>query len=285
MNTFLRQTLWGFGILLLPLAGGMEAAAQEWRDLSSTRRVAGEERVDVRVKYGAGRIVVEPGSGDALYRMRLKYDGEIFQPLNQFSDGRALLGVETVEGRISMRRQGSGGEMDLALGTTVPTALVLEFGAVRADLELGGVPLESLELKTGASESRLDVSQANPLVMNHARLEVGAASFVARNLGQLNARNLQVEAGVGDLKLGFGPLLQAESRASVRMGLGSVELSFTRDSGVRIIRNTLLTAFDSEGLVKEGNQYTSPNWASAQRRITVELDAAFGSVSVVWDRP
>lgn len=284
MNTFLRQALWGCSLLLLPVVGGMEGAAQEWRDLSTTRRAAGEERVDVQVKYGAGRIVVEPGSGDALYRMRLKYDGEIFQPLNQFTDGRALLGVETVGGRISMHRQSSGGEMDLTLGTVVPTALVLEFGAVRADLELGGVPLESLELKTGASDSRLDVSQANPLVMNHARLEVGAASFVARNLGQLNAESIQVEAGVGDLKLGFGPLLQEESQASVRMGLGSVELSFTRDSGVRIIRNTLLTAFDSEGLVKEGNQYTSPNWATAERRITVELDAAFGSVSVVWDR-
>jgi hypothetical protein len=36
--------------------------------------------------------------------------------------------------------------------------------------------------------------------------------------------------------------------------------------------------------VKRGDTYQSLNWADATRKVTVDLDAAFGSVKVVWVR-
>ena len=46
--------------------------------------------------------------------------------------------------------------------------------------------------------------------------------------------------------------------------------------------DTFLTSLDSEGLVKRGDSYYSLDWESAQYRVTVEVDAAFGSIDVVW---
>ena len=46
--------------------------------------------------------------------------------------------------------------------------LELEFGAVRADIDLGGLSLTTLSVETGASESLLDVSLPNPIAMTQA---------------------------------------------------------------------------------------------------------------------
>jgi len=37
-------------------------------------------------------------------------------------------------------------------------------------------------------------------------------------------------------------------------------------------------------LIKRGDAYYSPDWEEADRKLTIDLDAAFGSVKVVWIR-
>ena len=66
------------------------------------------------------------------------------------------------------------------------------------------------------------------------------------------------------------------------MGLGSLVLRFPRGLGVRLIKDTFLTSLDSEGLVKRGDIYYSLDYDEAEYQITVDIDAAFGSIRVAW---
>ena len=95
------------------------------------------------------------------------------------------------------------GEFDLELSTEVAMDLQMDFGAVKADFDLGGLRLTDLGLTTGASQTQVDVSEPNPVQMDVAQFEVGAAEFTARRLGNLNARSIRVDAGVGDITLDF----------------------------------------------------------------------------------
>jgi hypothetical protein len=258
------------------------ASAQDWRTVTTSRQLAGEREVNVEVSYGAGRFQLRPvDEGTALYRMRLRYDEETFQPISEYRNGRLKLGIEGTGRRLSLRRDQSG-ELDVSLTRSVPMDLKLEFGAVRANLDLGGLSIRSLHLSTGASEALIEVSSPNPLRASRAKFEVGAASFTARGLGNLNAENIELAAGVGDVKLDFSGEWRNDSHVKVGMGLGSLELTFTRDIGVKIVRSTLLTSFDSQELIRRGDAYYSENWESADRRITVEVEAAFGSITVAW---
>lgn len=255
--------------------------AQSWRTVNTSRQLAGEENIDVQVRYGAGRFNVRPAEeGNALYRMRLRYDEDTLQPLTEYRDGRLQLGVENGGGTI-MGRTGSG-EMDLSLTRSVPMDLKMEFGAVRADLDLGGMALRTLELTTGASEAALDIPQPNRVRMTKASMEIGAASFDARNLGNLNADRIDISAGVGEVKLNFDGAWNGDTEVEVGMGLGSLELAFPRGLGVRIERSTFLTSFDSQGLVRRGDAYFSENWNEAEHRVTIAIEAAFGSIKVGW---
>jgi hypothetical protein len=162
--------------------------------------------------------------------------------------------------------------------------LDLEFGAVQADVDLGGLALTGLELSTGASESTIDVSEPSTASMEVARFEVGAAEFDARRLGNLNAARIEVDAGVGSITLWLDGEWRQDARVGIDMGLGSLELRVPEGLGLELRKDSFLTSLDSEGLVKRGDVYQSLDWDEAARRVTVDLDAAFGSVKVVWVR-
>ncbi len=174
--------------------------------------------------------------------------------------------------------------MDLMLSREIPMDLDLEFGAVRADLDLGGLSMTGLSLSTGASESTVDISTPNPVAMRTASFEVGAADFTVRHLGNLNARRIEVDAGVGDIALWFTGAWEQEAQVAIDMGLGALELRFPEGLGVRLSKDSFLTSLDSEGMVKRGDAYYSLDWETADRRINVDLNAAFGSVRVMWVR-
>lgn len=257
------------------------AEAQSWRTLTMSRQLEDYDDLRVDVRYGAGVFSIRSTDEGLLYRMNLKYDEDRFEPVADFSGDRLELGVET-------RRRGldidtdEAGELRLELARGVPMDLDLEFGAVKADLDLGGLALTDLDLSTGASESVIDISEPNPSRMETASFEVGAADFTMRNLGNLNAATILVDAGVGRLKLGLDGRWQRDSRIGIDMGLGSLELRVPEGLGIRLRKDSFLTSLDSEGLVKRGDVYESLDYESAERRVVIDLDAAFGSVSVVW---
>lgn len=272
----------GAGVGLLLVVGGAEA--QSWRTVTTSRQLAGEESLDVEVSYGAGRFRVGPAEPGLLYRMQLRYDEEAFEPVNEYRDGRLRLGTEGNGEGISLGRGRSGGELDLRLTRAVPMDLRLRFGAVRADLDLGGLSLTDLELSTGASESRIDVSEPNPVPMRRAELEVGAAEFTARHLGNLNAERIEIDAGVGEVTLEFTGEWRRDAAVTVDLGLGALELRFPEGLGVKLEKDSFLTSLDAQRMVKRNDAYYSLGWDEAERKITVSVDAALGSVSVAWVR-
>jgi hypothetical protein len=257
------------------------AGAQELRTYTSSRQLGDQEALDVRVTYGAGRFIVGAAPAGLLYRMSLRYDEELFEPVADF-DGESLhLGVDSGDGHVRMGKQ-EGGELRVELARSVPTELTLEFGAGRANVDLGGLSLTDLEVHAGAAEATLDVSRANPTQMARAQLHVGAADFTARRLGNLNARRIEVNAGVGDITIDLTGEWQQDGAVQINMGLGSLQLRLPEGIGVKLQEKTFLTSVDTQGLVKRGDAYYSLDWDKAERQITVEIQAAFGSVDVRW---
>jgi len=256
--------------------------AQSWRTVTLSRQVSGEKNLDVQIKYGAGRFTVHPAPDGLLYRMHLRYDEDSFKPKIDFSGHRLRLGVEDVGHSVHLGDKDSGGEMQVTLARNVPMDLDLQFGAVRAELDLGGMDLTDLSLSTGASKSVVDISEPNRAKMRSASFDVGAAEFTVRHLGNLNAQRIDISTGVGAVTLGFDGRWQQDASVSISMGLGSMELRFPEGLGVSLRKDSFLTSLDSQGLVKKGDTYYSLDWDHADRKIDIDLDAAFGSVKVVW---
>jgi len=256
-------------------------AGQSWRTVTTSRQLETNDEVRVFVEYGAGQFNIRSVDEGLLYRMNLRYDEERFEPVSEFSGDRLLLGVESSRRSMNLKGRQSG-SLELELARGVPIDLDLEFGAVQADIDLGGLALTDLDLSTGASESLIDVSEPNTARMSRASFQVGAAEFTMHNMGNLNADRIEVDAGVGSLTLGLGGRWQQDTHLDIEMGLGALELRVPEGLGVRLHKDSFLTALDSEGLIKRGDVYESLDFDDADYRVIIELDAAFGSVAVVW---
>ena len=258
------------------------ATSAQMRTVTMSRQIEDEDEVRVYVEYAAGRFTVRPMEQGLLYRMNLEYDENRYEPVAEYSRHRLEVGVRSI--RNGFRGNSEGGRLDLELARGVPMDLDLEFGAVRADVDLGGLALTGLNLSTGASESLIQVSEPSTASMSLARFEVGAADFTARSLGNLNAERIEVDAGVGSITLWLDGEWRRDARVGIDMGLGALELRVPEEIGLQLRKDSFLTSLDSEGLVKRGETYQSLNWENAARKVTVDLDAAFGSVKVVWIR-
>lgn len=272
------------GVVMTALVAAALPAAigAQMRTVTMSRQLEDEDEVSVSVRYSAGAFSVRSMDAGLLYRMSLEYDEDRYEPVAEYSDHELEVGVESI--RRGMGRHRDGGSLDLELARGVPMDLDLEFGAVQADVDLGGLALTGLELSTGASESTIDVSEPSTSAMEVARFEVGAADFTARRLGNLNATRIEVDAGVGSLTLWLDGEWRQDARVAIDMGLGSLELRVPEGIGLQLRKDSFLTSLDSEGLVKRNDVYQSLDWGEATRRVTVDLDAAFGSVKVVWVR-
>lgn len=283
-NRLLQPTKWPLimaAILVLTSCPrGAMAQAQDWRTLTTRRQVAGERDLKVNVEFGAGRLRVEPANGGELYHASIRYDASSFEPIADYANGVLRLGVEgTAKVRRNIRE---GSELTLGLGPNLPLDLTLAFGAVEAELELGGIRLRNAEISTGASETKLSFSQPNQQELERLDMKVGAASFHATGLGNANARRITFGGGVGDIVLDFGGAWTGNTHVDISMGVGSLTLRLPRDVGVRLGKDTFLVAFDPQGLVKRGDGYYSEDWDDAKHRLTIDIKGAFGSVDVRW---
>jgi len=270
-------------VALLSALAVQPLSAQSMRTVTMSRQLEDGDEVEVSVEYSVGRFSVRSVDEGLLYRMNLRYDEDRFEPVAEYSGHRLDIGVES-QGRSRGRGDRESGEVELELARGVPMDLDMEFGAVQADFDLGGLALTGLELSTGASESIIDISEPNRMEMGTARFEVGAAEFTLHNLGNLNAERIEFDAGVGSLVLGLDGEWQRDAHLSIDMGLGALELRVPEGLGIRLRKDSFLTSLDSEGLVKRGDIFESLDWNDADRQVTIDLDAAFGSVKVVWIR-
>jgi hypothetical protein len=257
-----------------------EAAAQDWRTLNASRDYGGEDRLNVTVEYGAGTLLLAPGTTSSLYTATINYDAQVFTPTVDYADARLRLGLEGGTARGGRNMQ--GGELDLKLNPDVAVDLQLKFGAADATLDLGGLRVRNVDVQTGASRTRLSVSSPNRERCESFRVQVGAARFEATGLGNLNAERLRVQGGVGEVVLDFTGEWASSMTATIEMGLGSLTMRLPEGLGVRITRGGRLSSFDGQGLMKRGDHYYSSNWDTADNRLSLSLDAALGSVRVVW---
>ena len=277
--------LLGVNALVAILSPLDAAIVQNSQTVTTSQKLEDTDEKRVSIEFSAGRLAIRPVDEGLLYRLKLRYKKDYFEPVTDLSGNRLHLGVERIRkgfrGIFNWNSSGEGNEFDLELTREVPMDLHVSFGAGSAELDLGGLALTGLEFNTGASESRIKVSAPNREQILKAQFNVGAADFQLEQLGNLNAEDIEINAGMGSFELSLDGSWQRDALISIDMGIGSLELHVPEDLGFQLLKNSFLTSLDGvRNLVKEGNAYYSLNWDEADRNVTVDLDGALGSVTV-----
>src|SRR5262245_17006417 len=73
-------------------------AGQSFRTLSGTRQRAGEKALDVTIEFAAGRFNLHRDATGALYRSKMAYNEDKFEPISEYDDGELHLGLKSIKG-------------------------------------------------------------------------------------------------------------------------------------------------------------------------------------------
>jgi cell wall-active antibiotic response 4TMS protein YvqF len=260
--------------------------AQTMRPFATFRQTHGETRLAVRLEYAAGNLRVTPGRAAELYRMDLSYDEDRYVPVSDFDaqSGSVVLGLRPHgDGgvRVVSRNQLSQ-VAGVSLSPSVDLALDLTLGAVDADVELGGLRVNSLGVKTGASRTVLRFSRPNATRCRRADISAGAAEVSVLGLGNSRCDEIEFDGGMGKVMLDFSGTWSSSAQVEVKMAMGELTLRLPRRVGVRISMDKFLSSFEPAGLVRRGDAYQSPNYDRAQRHLDLDLTTAVGGVNVEW---
>lgn len=274
---------------VLPLAAllaagfASTAAAQSYRTTVETRRVEAGRPLRVDVAFGVGELLVHPGDGSRTYRVALTYAEDAFTPEVRFDQGAGLLSVKLAgEGHVNLDDvDASDQRLDLGLPRDVPLDLSLSFGALDAQVELGGLDVRTGEIKTGASETVVMFSSPTTGACSRLGFDVGAAQFEARQLGNSGCRVIELRGAIGEMELDLsGTRLAAETRLVIKVGLAEVRLLVPEAVGITLESDRFLASVSRAGLVQQGSLFVSPGFDRADAKLYIEVDAALGSVEI-----
>lgn len=131
-----------------------------------------------------------------------------------------------------------------------------------------------LEARVNAGTARLDLAGARlgtfDLVLNagDARVDLTGA--------QLDRLEVAVNAGAARLRLPAA----SDLRGSLRVAAGALELCIPDGLGVRIVGDAVLGSTTFNGLIRAGDAWETPGYATAAHRADLAISASAGSVDV-----
>jgi len=278
------------GLLLVVAAAPLGVDAQDVRTTRFTRGWQGEAALDVQVKMGAGILAIHGASRDVLYDVQLRTADQSGPTLlHQYTPGRLTVGTdwESADERgrrrvIDMRGlRASDVQLDLALNRRAPMDLKVDVGASTTTLDLGDLPLRTLELNLGAGTVSLQSQAPNPVPMRSMAVNVGAGTFDARGLGFLGPERIEVAVGLGQATLGWEGLYRPRTRLNLSIALGQVELFIPEAVGVSVNRSGFLFRTSGAELRRAGDRWVTENWESATVRLEIVAEGALGGLEIV----
>jgi len=258
------------------------AAAQSWRTLDVARQLKDSSAASVQIVYGTGKIGVRATSNPLLYHMQLRYDATRALPRHAFdTTARKLqIGVQKSDVRFTGRSEREDAHLQLELSRSAPLDLDMDLGAVESDLDLTGLRVSRLRVESGASDGKLRFDSLNAARMSMLEISLGAASFRGDRLANANARDIRVDAGVGNVELDMGGEWTQDIELRVDVTLGVVTIHVPSDVGVRVSLQKTLASFDHESLVERDGAWVSRNWDSAPHKLRVTAKTVFGKLAI-----
>jgi hypothetical protein len=178
---------------------------------------------DVSLSMPVGELTLS-GGAETLLEGEIRYNVEEWSP--RVTNMGKLLSVS--QGETNYTTNGFPGDdvvnvWNIKLGNT-PMNLVVEAGVYKAALDLSGIPLQSLTVQNGASNSEIRFDTLNPEEMDSLAYQTGASEITFLGLANANFTQMSFEGGAGDYVFDFSGDLQRDADVNIQVGFSNVKI-------------------------------------------------------------
>ncbi|MFZ1081954.1 MAG: hypothetical protein WAO19_08510 [Candidatus Kryptoniota bacterium] len=175
---------------------------------------------------------------------------------------------------------GDKDSVNIELANSLPISLKMKFGVGDANVDLGGMHISDAAFSTGVCDFNLKFSSPNLIECDDVEIKTGISSISVKNLSNARAKYIEINGGLGSMKIDFGGRLQRDCEVKVNSGLGSVEISIPSDINTSITApGNFVNSVDVSGFYAQGDgAYHSDKKTGPQLKINV--DSGMGSVTI-----
>jgi hypothetical protein len=175
-----------------------------------------DEVTKLVLEFGAGELILNPGSGDSIVSGSVAYNVEEFEPQVSSSGSRIRISQQIDDiNLIPPFGDDLENRWDFKLGEA-PMELEISAGGYKGEFELGGIPLHELRIAEGAAKTELSFSEPNPVEMDVLRYDTGASQATLTGLANANFREMEFRSGAGDYRLDFSGELKQDAEVRQR---------------------------------------------------------------------
>lgn len=100
-------------------------------------------------------------------------------------------------------------------------------------------------------------------------------------LGDLNLSKLDLNVGVGGANISLDGDWESDLDATVKGGVGGLQITLPRDVGVRVEAHSGLGGVDASGFHKEGDVYTNDAFDSSDVTLDLQIEVGVGGVELI----
>lgn len=257
---------------------------------------SGRQTLEVSVNLPAGKMEVSRGRPQDLFDLKLSYCRDHFRARSVFRPGGPNPGslgkgslLVTAE-RLSEGEGPAGGAsrepnwLSLNLGTGIPLVLRVALGETEARLDLTAISVTRMDFHAGSGPVAIRFMAGNPADLGRFRFIAGSGPVRLEGLGWGRVVSLEFHGGSGEALLDWSGPGPGEAAALLDAGAGGLNLKFPEDLGVSVRGMGRRLPPPPERFRGDGEAWTSSNWGTAERRLTLILDRGESPLRVSWGR-
>ena len=281
-----RVLLIGLTLAMLVATGcyGPPVAREELRREEHSIPLGDVESVEVRLKFGAGRLEVSAGA-EGLFSGEFAYNLDRLKPEIEYSESEGL-------GRLSIKQEARGllwpfrpkvhNKWALRFSDQVPLRLDVDAGACEGKFDLGGLRLTDLRIGAGASRLRIEFDRPNPERLRRIDINAGAADLALEGLGNANFEELRFDGGAGNFTLDFGGQWRRSAEVDIDAGACSITIRVPKELGAKVVvGKSPLSSATLEGFRRSDRGYVNESFGQSEHELVVNLDMGVGSLTLI----
>ena len=208
------------------------SAADRLEEVTEKIDAEGADKLVVEFDFGAGTLVIEPDDIKEAAIVDIFYDTRKVDYTIEYTK-RGNTGYLDMESVLRKHRNidNLDNEWDATLSNRYPTEIKFDLGACEADIDLGGIPLTSLDIEIGAASGTIEFSKPNPERIKEISIDVGASSLKLDDFGNANFEYMKISSGAASIDLDLRGDYSGESEINIDVGVGSMDVIIPKGGG------------------------------------------------------